>query len=736
MNPPRDRSSNVLISRCGLIVFLMFLLTVTAAPLDAQLRSTRSQQRSGSQIKLSRDAQRLINQALNKQQNRNLKGFLRDLQQAREKYGDWLIRSARQDGLFIGVDRKVHRILFSLGEEERRVYRDLYEEQARQMLRDAGDDPDRSRLWAVYETYPLTKSAVRALERVADRHLKQGRFEDALSPLRTLMKVVAAPPQRASAAARILFCLSHLGTLNDQKSFRTNLPESLLDQTLSWRNEKRTLREISSLLTEEAGLPPPIDSSGNQPDAGNWIAPGGSTRHTKYQGPDVRFDELTLRMSFPVPAPALGRYREVGQQFSRNSRKHLMTSGLFPIIADRKLFLSNGRTAWSWPFPPDSTDRSPAQPARRELLDDASFDGDDVLFDNRLLFPGTYGEGLYVTPLVTTIGRSEQQMLRLQVTYPIPWRSLYAFDADTGDIKWHRGGKNREESVFHGMSFPSGAMYRDGTLYATVTQFNTTKDTPDLFAVAIDADKGTLLWKTFLTKNMLSSNLFENSIREVIPSVVAVDERRVYLSTNVGQVAALNRDTGRFSWLYRYLQRPFPPNQSLQPIRQRLLWRNNVPLRMKNTLLVTPPDATHLLAFDPSSGRLKWKHHYNRLRKKLKSFPRWMVPVRSRGYLLAGSTTAGVFSSETGTMLAGSHTPPHEIKGRPAVTSHHIYLPLKNGIEKIRYRFLDGGRSISLESVATWDPGNQYEPGNLFLSSGTLICISSNRMLVYEEQRE
>lgn len=703
--------------------FVIVLLT-GGVQSDLLAQGLGEKQRSAAQIRESEQAKERLKQAVEHRSNNETTKFLRELQSVREEFGHFLVSVDEVEGLYRGVQARTTELLQSLNENERSTYRELFEEKASNALKTARSRGNREELNTLAEQYPLTPSGQQALKELFRSYFKEGRFHQALKPLRSRFQFLDDPSSRAETAQKMVLCLSLTGRIRELTSFSQPISDELANQNIRWSDESIKLKSFIDRRIEASKKLSGTDTPHSK-SAQTWSA----DRETGI--PDVPLyklfpGKLQPRVLF-TPSPGASRqFRHTRLSRTRQGLDHV--EGIYPSTFRNHIVLNNGISAWGWHIDPRN-DEQKTGPSW--TLSTENIEGSDVMRDVRQLYIGdTSPDGHYFCSLVTDVGATSIPTMNLRVRYPIPWRSLFSIDVSTGEVNWKHGGRS-DAGFYKNASFPSGAVYRDGVLYAPVVKFQTSNQTPSIYAAAIDAASGELLWKTFITKNMLGTNLFENPTREVIPAAPIVDQETLYITTNTGMTAAFDLENGNPEWLYRYVRWGSVRTRGIYPRRQSTFWQNNLPTIVDNTLLITPTDSLRLLALDPKTGRIEWKQEQFELSDTLQEFAEWVVPVDDNRYLISSQKSLAIFSATNGQQQSGVYNCPVPIEGRPVVTKTHIGLPTTKGIYLIRYRSKNDPNNLKLVEERRFQPGTRFQPGNLFLTEKFLMVAGNETFMAY-----
>ncbi len=211
--------------------------------------------------------------------------------------------------------------------------------------------------------------------------------------------------------------------------------------------------------------------------------------------------------------------------------------------------------------------------------------------------------------LVTLPDASPVYDHKISAVVSLPTQDLHAFDAATGKLLWRAkdASAGKEPSIRPEESFPALPCAAGDSVYAPVVAFK------GLFSVSVAclaAADGTPRWRTFLCSGQQEMNYFGRPVREAVPSAPALAGGRLFVSTNLGAVAALDPRTGDPLWLFQYDQVP-QKNQETRmfDIEPRLSgWKAVPPVCLGRTLLVAPTDSPYLYALDAATGRMLWRH--------------------------------------------------------------------------------------------------------------------------------
>lgn len=238
------------------------------------------------------------------------------------------------------------------------------------------------------------------------------------------------------------------------------------------------------------------------------------------------------------------------------------------------------------------------------------------------------------------------------------------------------------------------------------------KDQTESVVTALDAANGAELWRVRLCSQAFVGLLGRGSD----PAPPVFHEGTVYVSTNIGAVAAIDAETGEVRWLARYGS--FTPARRQVALANDDRWENGPPLVVRGLLLAAPQDSDDLIAFDTATGRERWRH-----------------PRMGMRYL-AGSDGAAAYVSgdharaisiNTGKVLWNSDetwTP----AGRPTLTGHALLIPSEDALFR-----LDAGNG---KLVSKYRLAGPRECGNIVVADGLLLSVSFDRVDAYGDLAE
>ena len=240
--------------------------------------------------------------------------------------------------------------------------------------------------------------------------------------------------------------------------------------------------------------------------------------------------------------------------------------------------------------------------------------------------------------------------------------------------------------------FDGAPVAHDGRVYSVVTQSNSRLQ---MGIVCLSAATGRAIWTQTVCTAIRPLGVNTN---EVTHRLLSVDEQHVYLSTNLGAIAAVNRETGKPIWVVTY---PQTENTSGAGAPRPCLLTSGM-------VIAAPADSDFILALDARTGRIVWK-------TKLPDRIRHLLGARQQVLVGSGNSLWGL-NVATGNVIWGgpNFSPVHFGFGRGFITETKVFWPKRNAIE---VRDLQTG--IPARSPIRL-PNSQLG-GNLQVSAGNLI---------------
>lgn len=357
-----------------------------------------------------------------------------------------------------------------------------------------------------------------------------------------------------------------------------------------------------------------------------------------------------------------------------------------------------------------------------------------VDLESALISPAV-GSGIVVAPLHVPLSRNDDSSIaNTRITVKIPERRLFAFDAETGERLWDHAPPSSWDgyspvSFEQEMHVAGPPVVSEGRLYVPCTLM---QGRIKLHVACYDLFDGELLWQTPVISGQQELNMFNRHLFEFSAAPVHLDGDRLFVSSQLGCVAALDAASGRLIWEARYEQIPLPRNHGLITDPRKQYWRNTPPVVAGEAVIATPTDSDELLGFDRETGAVLWSRPIRRLNAGDGYLDVLLGASEDTVYLggdhLATLRRSGGLANPDGSLI---HTEPNlTITGRDDLGGYRanydprallcddaLLIPMDNGLLTIDRR--TGTLRSSLSPAWRSSEGQ----GNLAVSDGLLVSL-------------
>lgn len=628
------------------------------------------------------------------------------------------------DRIYVGVRERAIEGLLKLPEAGKKAYLDRFEPKARAMLEAALATREKPLLLDVVRRYPLTVAARDALVALGNVHLERGEAAEARHYFETVIEHPAADEStRVRARASLVLVASALA---DREALEAVSGDALAASArLPVRGAERSVADMAADALKSLPETTPAESIATRAE---WPSIGGDPAMNAPMAPagDRRTRQWWQAIDFPVNSE--GRFGNSdfagsdGEESTAFPPYHpVVGNGLVYVLSGLEVEayqLYNGKLRWRGPSPQPRSYSTAGYRDRRLVFSPA--------LDGKRLFGA-----IEVPPSKQPLSWSFHR-----IVVPLPERRLFAFDADSGKVLWSHympetyapGAAPLDEATLEFVrraSVVSPPTVVGDTLYVVASYFEG-KILSSL--CAFDKATGRLRWRTLLCTGQQELNMFGQPWREYIASPIAEKDGVLYVSTNLGLVAAVDRRLGSVLWLAPYPQIPIQATMNYQPVSRRLSWYSNPPIVDGGRLYVTPLDSDTLTAFDAATGKRVFEVKRNLglsdaegRREVDRPDYRYLLGVRKGLVLLAGGKVAA-HDAATGKKKWEFRFPdPKETAtGRGGASEDQVFF----GSSRALYT-LDVATGKLARDRAPW-PDDDGEPGNL-LSAGLFFAVTSER---------
>jgi outer membrane protein assembly factor BamB len=277
-----------------------------------------------------------------------------------------------------------------------------------------------------------------------------------------------------------------------------------------------------------------------------------------------------------------------------------------------------------------------------------------------------------------------------------------------GDLLW----SVQSRSLGEGWEFEGAPVVDGGRLYIALRRRN---PETEIHVVCFNANDGRKIWTTAVGTAIGGAD-GENVISGLL---LTLAEGRLFLSTNLGAVAAVDARDGLLQWAVTYPAAVPEDRGDLSDPRRRGL----APcLFHRGRVFAAPADTDRLLAIDADSGCPLWQ-------RRIRGGIRFLIGAVD-GTLVASGNQLWGLDAATGKVrwTIGSQDPAGFGFGRGTLADDDVYWPLRKEIFVVRAQ---SGRIVRRISLRGRRGGSG---GNLVIAGGSLIVAEPDRVVVYGTQ--
>ncbi len=504
-----------------------------------------------------------------------------------------LVIRVRGNGMprYHGAGHVAHRMFAALPPAGRAEWEELYRADAEALL-DRGlrlrNDAD---LAAAIQRYPADDVRRRAYDARARLAFARGQFASGRAALERLATLAETDAERAGITARIAFALAQSGDRIGVDRLIT-LSGTLKEEQVPGGDG---LVRLGTFLRDMARAAGPATASGG------WPMYGGAT------------DGLPLRYPLPVLSKPSSDNDEIwrmqtgfveGSQTytDRTRRQRLGHRPVQPAVSRNVVYVNSGLAVFA-------IDVSSGHILwlHRGPHHDADWR------DNRHMVHGAAVVGDVVYAAVAS--RSDApNMERLfyghPIVYPLPHRTLVALDTRSGDVLWSHDDASLARTEHPDTDLISAESVASPPLVVGDDLLVASWRWEALFSVRVvcyDRHTGHTRWRRNVTLGQQELNLFGRPVKELATTALAERDGVIYFGTNLGVVAALDRESGNVVWLTTYPQTPIPRSEYwYQTVERGVRWHPGPVVVTDRHLLIAPTESPNLLAIERDTGKIAW----------------------------------------------------------------------------------------------------------------------------------
>ena len=287
---------------------------------------------------------------------------------------------------------------------------------------------------------------------------------------------------------------------------------------------------------------------------------------------------------------------------------------------------------------------------------------------------------------------------------------LVCFDPllDEGRLLWRVPASELGE----GWTFEGSPVVADGRVFAVIRR---RQPQTQINVACFEADTGRLLWNRNVGAVVGDIDEGQNLITHLL---LTLAEESLYLSTDVGAIAALEPRDGHLRWVATYESHAFDENekhsrrQGLTPC-----------LYYRGRIIVAPNDSDLVMALDAEDGRFLW-------RTALPDGVRHILGAADDRVVLGGSRLWAL-NVDRGEIVwvSANHggDPEADGYGRGLLAGDEVYWPKRGSID---IRDQRTGRPVDVIDLRTRGSAG----GNLLIAGDRLVVAEPDRLIVFGQE--
>jgi outer membrane protein assembly factor BamB len=600
--------------------------------------------------------------------------------------------------------------LAHLTPEEHAAYEKLSAPSAVPLLQRAARQRDTSALREALRRFGASTAGLEAARTLAEIEVEAGQWRDAA---RTLREGLRYAPHDAGLWARLVDALAGAG---DRRALAALHPPADLSY-----GHGDAARPIAALRDEALAAVPQKRGSADWPMWGGVPARDAQHPQATPMPTRLRWTETTDWMErnsdedspyFPSQRSATTRrYEEMVANFRP----------LHPVAAGHVIYVSDGRSVRAydttsarelWVFDARSAPELQLVRPRMLMMGRTSLD--------RVYSPVVSGDLVVATVEVAQPYRPDH-LQGIEISTYMPRRILVGLDRATGRPRWWMGRSGVDSLSLSHITIIGPPVVAEGLVLALGAFHDTNYNVSFL---AFDVHTGALRWRRPLGFGQQELNLFGAPLKELAASPVAVADGVAYASTGLGFVAAVDIRTGVPRWLASY---------EIIPVEKVELWYDT-PLRIPQVaasppvvhgdlVVVAPPDAGHIQAYDRRTGQLRWRKPFVPAVYDSTNHFLGVAYDGHREVVLLTDRELRARDLKTGrTVWRGRFDPEGDrVLGAGAVAGDEVLVPTEAGLQRFALHG-DG----AYRGTVPWPEG--AEPGNLLPLERVLVVSSRDTL--------
>lgn len=409
-------------------------------------------------------------------------------------------------------------------------------------------------------------------------------------------------------------------------------------------------------------------------------------------------------------------------------------------VAEGSILLTDGLTIRSYTFFSDEPRWIYEGPLARPANWDDYLSFESYLGDRRDRGEHPIGQLARFLPLMTTVAngvvlssmidlRPRGETIRhdgMDITPPIPVRSLHAVDLRTGRLLWRQRRDDLSAQAFVNRLSVSAPPIVVGD--RVIAAGHILEGAINHYVVCLSLRDGKLLWKTPIMVGQQELTMFNKTFKEFTVQMPAERDGSVFVCTNLGLIASLDLITGNPRWVTQYESMPIVGQRHYFQQRERMASSNNdAPVVRDGVAVFSPLDSRNFYALDVATGKRLWVRDSD---QRYSLGYRHLLGVDGETVVLGGESGVGFFDLRTGATLREysiaerRNTPPW---GRGCLGEGVVCQPLLD--ELLILRWTRSGSKVEVRDEAV--PIESQHAGNLVLYEDFQITVSQDQMTVF-----
>ena len=651
---------------------------------------------------------------------------MRLFQKIADKYGNKVIRASGD--LYVTIQRRIWSILLALPVAQRSIYDQLYGPEAQTKIRTAIQEHNLTGLLQAGQRYFPSQAAARGLSIGASWLFERGDFGEAAQ----LWVAVLRHPGMTSHRPMLFFRAALAAHLAGEDSLASQLAAQLSQgypKAMGWFGGQHInlAAELTAACAKRSWLETPAARLPN-----GWPTYAGNNQRTRIARsqslPGALLWTQSLRQHTAGPTSTVNPVQQAQlrqqkiQVFSLSNPNawlngHPQIMPAFPTAGLGTLYVNtstqimafneaSGLVLWRYPAVFAAASH---QPGRGLAMLTSSVDH---------LECALLGNKLY----------SVLPMRQPQVFNPYGWGGLppvrlICLDRRNGHLVWSRSSSALAPPGVKGtFTLMTSPMVQRNNLYvlAGAAPANAAEQ---LYLLRLNRHTGAVVWREYLC-SIASQGYWPpakiNAVLSMAGGVVNVD-------TGFGAEMAIDARLGKIVWLHLTPQPPLPQNQMYFNGNSRTLpWQVNAPLTYHGLVITCNSAAAiaHIYIYAQSTGQIV----------RVITCPNPAGALMTLGVIHHQLIVAGrrvkAFDLPSGTLAW--HSSPIARVGillaRPVLTSHFVYLPLKQGLLRVAVR------KGAQQPLVPWPPAGKNKPGlpgNLLVTRQEIITVNDDTITAY-----